>query len=1013
MPFPFASPDRLLARFVRTGDARALGKLFDRTAPELLRLAAWLCGNRADAEDLLQRTFLTVLTKQGGYDPARRAMPWLCGILGNHARKLHEQRPLRATTTLVSAAPANDDPVRDAADAEFAAAVVRVRTELGSPYAEVLDLHLAEGLDAKRIAERLGRPAGTVRTQIVRGLELLRRHLPRGFVAGLGLGLGASVQAASLAAVRAAVMAQATATAAVSASAIAAGAGGTVMTFGGMVMGKKLAWFVPAVLLLLGGGAFWWQQQQQAEAGAPPVPAPAVVAAVPVVPPPRTTTAAANPTELRTEREAANAPDTPLAAPGFATLVVRIRWADDQSPAANVGVHLRPHPGNRVNERERLTDHSGTAILARIRPGKCSVETTFTEVQWLELEAETVRELELTANRDGFVEGMVVDSNHRPVPDARLWLSARANYTLGFEVGRSDAEGRFRLPARTDTYLGARKAGFAPSRVRYLQKLGKPIELVLPKQGGNLRGKVVDAANQPIAAAQLSIGGQGGWVVPGSTIEEHWLMPMPAMVTTDEVGEFAGDGVEPGDLDVRAWAEGHAPTAEKIRVDAGSTSRVTLVLQAGAVVTGVVRDPKGRPIAEASVRAMNETNEPTREFGYPSATSDAAGAFRLEDLPVGRVILRAGHRGAKATQTIDTVANAAVTWDPTLEVSGVLAGRVVGPDDQPVAGLLVGTFEPGQPISGLQRPTDADGRFELNGIDGTRVDLVFSSELSPIATRRGVAVGSEAALIRLTDAEMPTAFLRTRVLDTAGQPVAASLMIMSVAFGQGQQASTGPDGTVRHGPLPPGGYGLVVTSSGYGELRLAPVVLHAREELTIPDVVLSPAGMLEVRIAGQGHQHGITLRVLRGDGESVAWLTTEAGKARRELPPGQYLVLGEAGGARGSVPVTVRSKESVQTTLAFQPATTVAFECRFGGARPDGRVMVFVHDAADTLVDVYELHMHVHGGPKRNEVKWQNQLLPGDYRLTARTDDGRVAQQRLVVGANASAEPVVIEFSPR
>lgn len=1011
MPFPFASPDRLLARFVRTGDARALGKLFDRTAPELLRLAAWLCGNRADAEDLLQRTFLTVLTKQGGYDPARRAMPWLCGILGNHARKLHEQRQLRASTALVPAAPANDDPVRDAADAEFAAAVVRVRTELGSPYAEVLDLHLAEGLDAKRIAERLGRPAGTVRTQIVRGLELLRRHLPRGFVAGLGLGLGlgASVQAASLAAVRAAVMAQATAAA--NPVAVAASAGGAFLTLGGIVMGKKLVWLVPAVLLLLGSGAFWWQHQ--AEARVPLAPAPAVAAALPAAPTPRPSEAAANPTELRAEREAAIAPGAPLAEPGFATLVVRLRWVEDHSPAVSVGVRVRPRIGNRVSERERLTDHSGRVVLARIRPGKCSLETTFTEVQWLELEAETVHEVELTANRDGFVEGAVVDANHLPVPDARLWLSDRANYTRGFEVGRSDAEGRFRLPARTDTYLGARKAGFAPSRVRYLQKLGQPIELVLPKQGGNLRGKVVDAANLPIAAAQLSIGGHGGWVVPGSTIEEHWLMPMPAMVTTDEVGEFTCDGVEPGDLDVRAWAEGHAPTAEKIRVDAGSTSRVTLVLQAGAVLTGVVRDPQGRPIAEASVRAMNETNEPTREFGYPSAASDATGAFRLEDLPVGKVTLHAGHRGAKAIQTIETVANAAVTWDPTLEVSGVLAGRVVGPDDQPVAGLLVGTFEPGQPIGGLQRPTNADGRFELNGIDGTLVDLVFSCELSPIATRRGVAVGSEAASIRLTDAEMPTAFLRTRVLDAAGQPVATSLMIMSVAFGQGQQASTGPDGTVRHGPLPPGSYGLVVTSSGYGELRLAPVVLHAREELTIPDVVLSPAGMLEVRIAGEGRQHGITLRVLRGDGESVAWLTTEAGKARRELPPGQYLVLGEAGGARGTVPVTVRSKESVQTTLAFQPATTVAFECRFRGTRPDGRVMVFVHDAADTLVDVYELHMHVHGGPKRNEVKWQNQLLPGDYRLTARTDDGRIAQQQLVVGANASSEPVVLEFPPR
>ena len=44
-------PDRLLRRFCRTGDPAALGALFDRTAPELLRAALWLCGDKNDAEE--------------------------------------------------------------------------------------------------------------------------------------------------------------------------------------------------------------------------------------------------------------------------------------------------------------------------------------------------------------------------------------------------------------------------------------------------------------------------------------------------------------------------------------------------------------------------------------------------------------------------------------------------------------------------------------------------------------------------------------------------------------------------------------------------------------------------------------------------------------------------------------------------------------------------------------------------------------------------------------------------
>ncbi|HZN39587.1 MAG TPA: sigma factor, partial [Planctomycetota bacterium] len=80
--------DRLFLHFCRTGSARSLGKVFDRTAPELLRVAIYLSGNRADADDLVQRTFLTAIESRASHDRARRAMPWLLGILANLARRL-------------------------------------------------------------------------------------------------------------------------------------------------------------------------------------------------------------------------------------------------------------------------------------------------------------------------------------------------------------------------------------------------------------------------------------------------------------------------------------------------------------------------------------------------------------------------------------------------------------------------------------------------------------------------------------------------------------------------------------------------------------------------------------------------------------------------------------------------------------------------------------------------------------------------------------------------------------
>src|SRR5512138_2231540 len=88
--------DRLFRRFQQTGDPRSLGQVFDRTAPELLRVALHPTRDRHRAEALPQSTFLTAIEKARQYDPRRRVLPWLLTILANHARQVHrrERRPL-------------------------------------------------------------------------------------------------------------------------------------------------------------------------------------------------------------------------------------------------------------------------------------------------------------------------------------------------------------------------------------------------------------------------------------------------------------------------------------------------------------------------------------------------------------------------------------------------------------------------------------------------------------------------------------------------------------------------------------------------------------------------------------------------------------------------------------------------------------------------------------------------------------------------------------------------------
>ena len=79
--------DRSFARFRRTGDPRALARVFDRTAPELWRVAAHLCRTHHDAEDAVQSTFLSAIESREDWDPGRPVLPWLLGLLANRVRE--------------------------------------------------------------------------------------------------------------------------------------------------------------------------------------------------------------------------------------------------------------------------------------------------------------------------------------------------------------------------------------------------------------------------------------------------------------------------------------------------------------------------------------------------------------------------------------------------------------------------------------------------------------------------------------------------------------------------------------------------------------------------------------------------------------------------------------------------------------------------------------------------------------------------------------------------------------
>lgn len=156
-------------------------------APHLgaaFRLARWLLGGVAEAEDVVQEASLRAWQAEVRRPAAARA--WLLAITRNAA--LTRLRARRRSNGKVVPFPENGrelerlaapDPSADAVlAAEQRRQLLRAAlAELPAPFREVVVLRDVEGLSYREIAEVLGLPEGTVMSRLSRGRRALRALL--------------------------------------------------------------------------------------------------------------------------------------------------------------------------------------------------------------------------------------------------------------------------------------------------------------------------------------------------------------------------------------------------------------------------------------------------------------------------------------------------------------------------------------------------------------------------------------------------------------------------------------------------------------------------------------------------------------------------------------------------------------------------------------------------------------------------------------------------------------------
>jgi len=160
---------------VAAGDEAALALLIDRYADRVHAYLVRHSGNRDDADDLLQETWVRVARSAKSFDTARRFRSWIYGIATNLARDLFRRRTTKQIALRAIAQTSARDPGPDRVEDLVAGRELRDRiSELPEAMRAVVLLRYYEGMSEAEMAEALEVPSGTIKSRLNAALRKLR-----------------------------------------------------------------------------------------------------------------------------------------------------------------------------------------------------------------------------------------------------------------------------------------------------------------------------------------------------------------------------------------------------------------------------------------------------------------------------------------------------------------------------------------------------------------------------------------------------------------------------------------------------------------------------------------------------------------------------------------------------------------------------------------------------------------------------------------------------------------------
>lgn len=950
------------------------------------RLGAALAGG--EGEDLVQETWLVALA--GPQRAVTHPRRWLATVMRNLARA-RARRDGRRERREEQREPRQAEPSTHelAARAELEQLAVQAVLALDEPWRETLLLRYVQELEPAEIAQRLGLPGSTVRSRLAHGLERVRARLDRQHGGERG-----AWSVVLLAGTRAPLS---------TTTLVAAGAAG------GLLMNLK--WTVAVASVALLAVLVVVQQREEGRNGRAPQENGAAVALLPaptledepVAPPVAARVPAEDPAREQVESSASTT---------LATLEVLLRWSDGVTPAADLPIVLeRWYSAGAPLERSARSDAGGRATFTELAPGTYLVAGRSSVSDFVELEAGRTQLVELILRPGVDVDVLVLDDAETPVPGASVWLSSYGNSSYGVEVGRSDARGRLWLEDVEDGQnVAAWARGYAPSaQAEVVGAAQSELELVLRLRPGlrGLRGRVLDEAGLGLAAARVEVGAAYPGMLEFDDGSQH-TGPPPRRLFTEAEGRFALDGLEPGPLEVRAYAAGHAPGRAVAR-----DAEVELVLAPEARVAGHVRLSDGRAAAGVEIIGSNG------DLGEVTTRTATDGSFRLGGLLEGARELRAVDAQLGSVRvTLALVSGTETPWEAVLSSGPSLAGHVRDERGEPLVGWQVAAVKLEHVGLWLRDThTDTAGAFELVNCPAGAFLLAVRSPDDPwgepaLLTGEFQLGARDLELVVPTSAQ-PTARVTGRVLDSAGNvPAGASVVLAPGPHTGGVPVPLAADGHFRLGPTRPGPGVLTIWTRDHAPLETEVFTLRAGQELDLGTLRLEAPGYLEVQARGLDSPLPPTaiagLTLLRAERWAGSVQFQDGLGRSGPLAPGEYVVSGhEDDWYADDARVTIEPGQTHALELVFRPAGRQELEFVVPEGDLARRFELLVRDTDGRVT-----HHHWTGyRPADRYTASAGGLPPGDYTFEAWTDTGRRAAGGFtLLEGSAPGAPLVLEL---